>query len=83
MLRPRQRLLAGLIAFEAMLVVIYAIYPSLGSSGAKVGEPFIDLDEERNISSWFSSVQLLFVGASRDLSRSCKSEASVLPASRS
>lgn len=58
----RQRLLAGLIAFEAMLMVVYAIYPSLGSSSTRVGDAFFDLDEEGNIPSWFSSAQLLSIG---------------------
>ena len=57
-----QRLLAGLIAFEALLVVVYAIYPSLGSSSTKLGDAFFDLDKEGNIPSWFSSAQLLSIG---------------------
>lgn len=57
-----QRLLAGLIAFEAMLVAVYAIYPSLGSSSTRIGDAFFDLDEEGNIPSWFSSAQLLSIG---------------------
>jgi hypothetical protein len=57
-----QRLLAGLIAFEVMLMVVYAIYPSLGSSSRRIGDAFFDLDEEGNIPSWFSSAQLLSIG---------------------
>jgi hypothetical protein len=58
----RQRVLVGLLVFEAMLVVVYAIYPSLGPSSVRIGDEFFDLDQEGNIPSWFSSAQLLLIG---------------------
>lgn len=62
MVRPS--LLAGLLAAEALLVVLYFVTSSgvlPGALGHRLGVLF-DLDAEQSVGAWFSASQLLVIG---------------------
>lgn len=55
----RPSLVAGLLAFEALLVVLYIVTRSIAASRAGA---FFNLDAEQSLGAWFSSSQFLVTG---------------------
>ena len=60
-IRDIKKLIAGLIVFELCLVLIFAADTLLGSPIGVVHTLF-DLQAERTIPAWFSSIQLFLIG---------------------